>query len=125
MLLVLAFTLLDVWSARLWPDASAVKPWNPQIGLAVAAICAGGMRYALPVFIAAWICEVVLHASVQSTGAHAAAALAVTLGAVGTGMPAYDAELWVDRPYIMRVMDTRTRWPLFLAVVEDPAAPAE
>ncbi|MHA6523990.1 serpin family protein [Tessaracoccus sp. G1721] len=49
----------------------------------------------------------------------------LTEGAVGTGMPAYDAELRVDRPYIMRVLDTRTRWPIFLAVVEDPAAPAE
>ena len=49
----------------------------------------------------------------------------LTEGAVGTGMPAYDAELWVDRPYIMRVLDTRTRWPIFLAVIEDPAAPAE
>ena len=49
----------------------------------------------------------------------------LTEGAVGTGMPAYDAELWVDRPYIMRVLDTRTRWPIFLAVIENPAAPAE
>ena len=49
----------------------------------------------------------------------------LTEGAVGTGMPSYDAELWVDRPYIMRVLDTRTRWPIFLAVVENPAAPAE
>ncbi len=49
----------------------------------------------------------------------------LTEGAVGTGMPAYDAELWVDRPYVMRVLDTRTRWPIFLAIVEDPAAPSE
>ena len=49
----------------------------------------------------------------------------LTEGAVRRGAPAYDAELWVDRPYIMRVLDTRTRWPIFLAVVEDPAAAAE
>ncbi|MHA6510410.1 serpin family protein [Tessaracoccus sp. Y1736] len=49
----------------------------------------------------------------------------LTEGAVGTGMPSYDAELWVDRPYVMRVLDTRTRWPIFLAIVEDPAAPSE
>ncbi|CAL8970790.1 hypothetical protein TESS_TESS_02251 [Tessaracoccus sp. O5.2] len=49
----------------------------------------------------------------------------LTEGAVGTGAPAYDAEIRVDRPYVMRVLDTRTRWPIFLAVVEDPAAPAE
>ncbi|PIE98791.1 MAG: hypothetical protein CR979_03625, partial [Propionibacterium sp.] len=28
----------------------------------------------------------------------------------------------VDRPYLMRVLDTRTGWPLFLAVVIDPRA---
>ncbi len=27
----------------------------------------------------------------------------------------------VDRPFIMRVLDTRTGWPLFLAIVNDPA----
>lgn len=45
----------------------------------------------------------------------------LTEGAVGTSAPLSDAELRVDRPYIMRVLDTRTRWPIFLAVVEDPA----
>lgn len=28
----------------------------------------------------------------------------------------------VDRPYVFRVLDTRTGWPLFLAVIADPAA---
>lgn len=29
-------------------------------------------------------------------------------------------ELTVDRPFIMRVLDTRTGWPLFIAIVNDP-----
>ena len=28
--------------------------------------------------------------------------------------------LEVDRPYLMRILDTRTGWPLFLAVINDP-----
>lgn len=28
----------------------------------------------------------------------------------------------VDRPYVFRVLDTRTGWPLFLAVIADPSA---
>lgn len=30
--------------------------------------------------------------------------------------------LVVDRPYVMRVLDVRTGWPLFLAVVSNPTA---
>lgn len=47
----------------------------------------------------------------------------LTEGAVGTSAPEIDAEFHVDRPYIMRVLDTRTRWPIFLAVIEDPSTP--
>lgn len=28
----------------------------------------------------------------------------------------------IDRPFLMRVLDTRTGWPLFLAIVNDPSA---
>lgn len=48
----------------------------------------------------------------------------LTEGGVATGMPQYAAEIRVERPYVMRVLDTRTRWPIFIAVIEDPAQPA-
>jgi len=30
-------------------------------------------------------------------------------------------ELIVDRPFVMRVLDSRTGWPLFVEIVNDPA----
>jgi len=35
--------------------------------------------------------------------------------------PVADVELTVDRPFVMRVLDTRTGLPLFVAIVNDPA----
>src|SRR5690606_6560701 len=35
--------------------------------------------------------------------------------------PALVEEMVVDRPFVMRVLDTRTGWPLFVAIVNDPA----
>ncbi len=46
---------------------------------------------------------------------------ALTEGAVVVSATVVDVDLVVDRPFIMRVLDTRTGWPLFLAVVNDPA----
>ena len=47
---------------------------------------------------------------------------AVTEGAVVTSAgPPVEVRLVVDRPFVMRVLDTRTGWPLFLAIVNDPA----
>jgi len=34
--------------------------------------------------------------------------------------PAEPVRFTVDRPFVMRVLDTRTGWPLFLAIVNDP-----
>ncbi|MDF1489221.1 serpin family protein [Tessaracoccus caeni] len=45
---------------------------------------------------------------------------AVTEMAVATSEPLH--ELIVDRPYVFRVLDTRTGWPLFLAAIGDPSA---
>ena len=44
---------------------------------------------------------------------------AVTEGTSVVSAP--ETQLVVDRPFIMRVLDTRTGWPLFLAIVNDPA----
>lgn len=46
---------------------------------------------------------------------------ALTEGAVAISAPAVDVRMLVDRPFLMRVLDTRTGWPLFLAIVNDPA----
>lgn len=48
------------------------------------------------------------------------AALTEGVAAESSG-PLVDVELAVDRPFIMRVLDTRTGWPLFFAIVNDPA----
>lgn len=50
---------------------------------------------------------------------------AVTEVAVVTSAPAFPEEIidfTVDRPYALRVLDTRTGWPLFLATISDAEA---
>ena len=47
------------------------------------------------------------------------AALTEVAIAVSAG-PAVDVELNVDRPFIMRVLDTRSGWPVFLTIVNNP-----
>lgn len=46
---------------------------------------------------------------------------ALTEGAAVVSAPVIDVDLVVDRPFIMRVLDIRTGWSLFLAIVNDPA----
>ena len=47
---------------------------------------------------------------------------ALTESAVGLGAtPGGPVEMVVDRPFLMRVLDTRTGWSLFLAIVNDPS----
>lgn len=48
---------------------------------------------------------------------------AVTEAAVSweSGSTVADVDMTVDRPFIMRVIDTRTGWPLFVAIVNDPS----
>ena len=55
---------------------------------------------------------------VTAKGTVGAAVTEVTV-ATSSG-PVVDVELVIDRPFIMRVLDTRTEWPLFLAIVNDP-----
>lgn len=50
------------------------------------------------------------------------AALTEIGGAGSAPMELPPPKLVVDRPYVMRVLDVRTGWPLFLAVVSDPEA---
>lgn len=48
---------------------------------------------------------------------------ALTEAAVAESLsePADAMEMTVDRPFVMRVLDTRTGWPLFVAIVNNPA----
>lgn len=47
---------------------------------------------------------------------------ALTEVAVGESAPAQKPVAFVvDRPFVMRVLDTRTGWPFFVAIVNDPA----
>ncbi|RMB61918.1 serpin family protein [Tessaracoccus antarcticus] len=53
---------------------------------------------------------------------------AITETGIPTGARPPEAEpveLIVDRPFVMRVLDVRTGWPLFLAIVNDPAIRAD
>ena len=62
-----------------------------------------------------WVQQVALQVSAKGT----VGAALTELSAAESG-PVFDHELTVDRPYVFRVLDTRTEWPLFLAIVADP-----
>lgn len=47
---------------------------------------------------------------------------ALTEVAVGESAMPETLPFVADRPFLMRVLDTRTGWPLFVAIVNDPAA---
>ncbi|MBB1509832.1 serpin family protein [Tessaracoccus sp. MC1756] len=64
-----------------------------------------------------WVQQVILQVSAKGT-----VGAAVTELAVAESAPMLDDEFVVDRPYVFRVLDTRTGWPLFLASIADPAA---
>lgn len=66
-----------------------------------------------------WVQQVRLQVSAKGT-----VGAALTEGAVAGSAPEEPLALLVDRPYVMRVLDVRTAWPLFLAAIADPGAPA-
>ena len=82
--LVAGYLLLDAASFVFWSDPVPVKPWNPQVGLAVALVYAGGLRYAAPTFVAAWLSEALLrHPAEPWMQVGAATALTVALSLTG------------------------------------------
>jgi two-component system, LuxR family, sensor kinase FixL len=83
--LILGYVVLDVASFLFWIDPVPVKPWNPQAGLAVAFVYAGGFRYAAPLFAAAWICEALFRHPATPV-LQAFAALSMTLAFTLTGL---------------------------------------
>ena len=67
-------------------------------------------------YLEQWVQQVRLQVSAKGT-----VGVAVTeAGAAGGAAPT--EPFVVDRPYVFRVLDTRTGWPLFLAVIADPTA---
>ena len=82
--LLAGYVLLDAASSMFWIDPVPVKPWNPQAGVAVAFIYAGGVRYAAPLFVAAWICEALFrHPSTPVLQASAALAMTIAFTLAG------------------------------------------
>lgn len=65
--------------------------------------------------VADWVQQSVLRVSGEGT-----VAAAVTEMSGRESLPQSDQALVVDRPYVFRVTDTATAWPLFLASVVDP-----
>ncbi len=59
---------------------------------------------------------------VSAKGTVGAALTEVAVRATATLPDTELIEMIVDRPFVMRVLDTRTGWPLFLAVVSDASA---
>ena len=64
-----------------------------------------------------WVQQVRLQVSALGTVGAAVTEIAVTESAAQGERP---VEFIVDRGYVVRVLDTRTDWPLFLGVVNDP-----
>ena len=78
--LIAGYLLLDAASFMFWIDPVPVKPWNPQAGLALGFVYAGGVRYAAPLFVAAWVCEALFrHPTTPLLQAFAALAMTVAL----------------------------------------------
>jgi two-component system sensor kinase FixL len=83
--LVAGYLLLDAASFMFWIEPVPVKPWNPQAGLALGFVYAGGLRYAAPIFLAAWICEALFRHPTTPV-LQASAALAMTGALTLTGL---------------------------------------
>ena len=65
-------------------------------------------------YLEQWVQQARLQVSAKGT----VGAAVTEAGAAGGAAPT--EPFVVDRPYVFRVLDTRTGWPLFLAAVSDP-----
>ncbi|MDF1486877.1 serpin family protein [Tessaracoccus caeni] len=70
-------------------------------------------------YAAQWIQQVRLQVTAEGTVGAALTEMAVEAGSAPMESP---TEFIVDRPFVFRVIDTRTGWPLFLATIADPSA---
>ena len=76
--LAAGYLLLDAASSLFWLDPVPVKPWNPQAGLAVALLCAAGIRFAPAVFVGALLSEMLLRTPGDGWAVQLAAAATIT-----------------------------------------------
>lgn len=63
--LAAGYVLLDAASSLFWLDPLPVKPWNPQVGLAAALLCAAGLRYTPAVLAGAIVSEMLLRSPAE------------------------------------------------------------
>ncbi|QXT63319.1 serpin family protein [Tessaracoccus palaemonis] len=68
-------------------------------------------------YVGQWVQQARLAVSAKGT-----VGAAVTEAATETSAVMPEHTLTLDRPYVLRVLDTRTGWPLFLARIADPTA---
>ncbi len=68
-------------------------------------------------YVGQWVQQARLTVSAKGT-----VGAAVTEAATETSAVMPEHTLTLDRPYVLRVLDTRTGWPLFLARIADPTA---
>ncbi|MDO5677875.1 MAG: serpin family protein, partial [Propionibacteriaceae bacterium] len=64
-----------------------------------------------------WVQQAKLIVSARGTVGAALTEMGLTFSGGG---PIAEVEFIVDRPYVFRVLDTSTGWPLFLATISDP-----
>ncbi|GIK85370.1 MAG: hypothetical protein BroJett026_08510 [Betaproteobacteria bacterium] len=76
------YLLLDGASFLFWVDPVPVKPWNPQVGLAVALLCAAGLRFAPAVFAGALASEILLRSPGHPAAVQVVCALALTIAMI-------------------------------------------
>jgi signal transduction histidine kinase len=79
----MGYVMLDAASSLFWVDPIPVKPWNPQVGLAVALLCAGGLRHAPAVFIGALASEAWLRNPDDPAFAHVVSSLVLAASIAG------------------------------------------
>ncbi|OMG52333.1 hypothetical protein BJN44_13220 [Tessaracoccus sp. ZS01] len=69
-------------------------------------------------FAAQWVQQAKLIVTAKGTVGAAVTEMAI---ATSAGSSVEVRTFTVDRPYVFRVLDTRTGWPLFLAAISDPS----
>jgi signal transduction histidine kinase len=81
--LALGYVMLDAASFLFWIDPVPVKPWNPQVGLAVALLCVAGLRHVPAVLAGALASETWLRSAGDPFIEQVLCAVALTAGVAG------------------------------------------
>lgn len=102
--LAAGYLALDAGSAQFWLEPVPVKPWNPQAGLAVALVTAGGLRLVPALFAGALAAEMLLRSQHEPFATQLAGAAVVTLalGLVAVALRARGFARWPPSVTAMR-----------------------